>query len=292
MPISPIAICLLLGLASLYAGSEPTEHAETVSADPRSIDLETFASICEEVPLPPELAADCTVIDLDALSRDESKEVKFDDGTCVRLSRQQGGVIALELVSEADDDCRRVGLESVDAAGELRPIPMPEEGHRDPQLADFQVRYASLIKEGKWEEADALATEFLTSDGPIFVLDEEEIPRELPTEFLESDSEPLRHRVGYGPAERATSGLGVATWAEVADRTITLRFRGATIEEVVSFLRLATGLAVDVVGELPPQQVFLTCTDLPIRDAVEALARVTGHHIVPLSDRIVIRKAP
>lgn len=268
----------------MYSSTVAVAVAALLTADPapsgtsRPDELETFSSVCEELPLPDEEEA--IVIDVDSL-RDAGEVVQFNDGTRIEVTRGVGGRINLRMVSSKAESCD-------DLAGldEIRPIPMAEPGRCDSELADFQVRYADLVSVGRLEEAEALATEFLAGEEEVLPIDE--TPRHLPFAVDDSAAPILRHQVGYGSGRAA--GL-IPNWDDVSRRTITLRFRGARLTSVASFFELATGMPIVLdVNESTSRDlmVHLTCVDLPMADALSAFERVSGLRVVPTADQILI----
>jgi hypothetical protein len=144
------------------------------------------------------------------------------------------------------------------------------------------------LAQGKSREAAALAVEFLCDEA-----EEGEIC--LPAETM-GEPHVVKHDVGYRPGPGrpkvlfpAASG---ATWDTVSGRLITFRFRGASLEDVARFLRLATGLSVEISldGESTRAvAVHAAVSDMPMNEALELLARSTGFLFVPLPDGIAIR---
>jgi len=274
-----------------------SEHDEIIrTADwNEAHDLETFDSVCEELHLPADSLddADTIVIDLDQLN-EEPTELPLGKGMTLRIMRKSSKQISLTFGttdhSIAHDDCIETDL------AELPPRPMPEivGDRRDEAVAHFQVQYAKLMSEGKENEAEQLASQFLADDQPATATSD--IPRPLPLDLDETEQPRIEHTVGYKGASEATKLVfpkeSSASWSDVSKRKISCSLTGAKVTDVAQFLRLATGMTIEV--SLPQElshslRFRVHLSDEPMKDALTAIAQSGGIQITPTNDRIILQ---
>lgn len=258
-------------------------------------DLDTFDSVCQELSLPEDLCddADVIVVDLDQLN-DAPKDISLGKGMTLRIVRKDSRQLSLtfhttkDSVTHHDRACDEVDL------AELPLLPMPEtvEGHRDDSVAHFQVQYAKLMSEGREVEAERLASQFLADDQPAAAASE--IPRPLPLDLSHSEEPLIKHRVGYKGSTDTTKLIfpkeSSAHWNEVAKRKISCTLTGAKVDDVAQFLRIATGMTIEV--SLPRETIEsvrfrVSLSDQPLSDALVAVAQAGGIQITPADDRII-----
>ena len=291
-------------------------------------DMETFDSVCCELECPADALdeEDALVIDLDTLGS-EPKEWGLGDGMTLRVVRNNSRQLSItfkappkasatfkappkasatfkappKACAETPDDCENAEL------AELPLLPMPEtlESRRDEGVARFQVRYAALMAEGKEIEASNLASQFLADDEPATKLTDlprklpEETmdpPRRLPVDLTDSEEPMIEHKVGYKgivePTKLVFPSSSPTLWSDVSKRQISFSFHGAKVDDVAQFLRLATGMTVEVA--MPSDQVKslrfqVSCTDEPIKEAILAIARAGGIEIIAKENRMTLQ---
>lgn len=259
-------------------------------------DLETFDSVCQDLTLPEDMGddADAIVIDLDQL-KDEPKEIPLGKGMRLRITRKDSRQLSLTLQSTHDSTAQRNRSCTEVELAELPLLPMPEmvESRRDDKVALFQVQYAQLMSEGKEAEAEQLASQFLADDQTGAASD---VPRPLPLDLSDAEEPYIKHRVGYKGSTDTTRLVfpkdSSAPWSEVAKRKISCTLTGARVDDVAQFLRLATGMTIEVA--LPREMIQsvrfrVSLSDEPMKDALLAIAQSGGIQITPTGDRIVFQ---
>lgn len=260
-------------------------------------DLDTFDSVCQDLTLPEEMCddADAIVIDLDNLNN-EPKEISLGKGMRLRITRKDSRQLSLTFQSTKNSTTRHDRSCDDVELSELPLLPMPEmvDNRRDDRVAHFQVQYAQLMSEGKEAEAERLASQFLADDQPAATTSD--VPRPLPLDLSDTEEPFIKHKVGYKGSTDKTRLVfpkdSSAPWSDVAKRKISCTLTGAKVDDVAQFLRIATGMTIEVA--LPQETIQsvrfrVILSDEPMKDALLAIALAGGIQITPIGDRIVFQ---